>query len=449
MSPSPLVRPFGPCLCLLAVLAGCARPAATATAVPALEPAAPPAVVPPGPVWAEGAAVPVAELVRLARSHASTAGAVAALQAAARAEARQAGAWSNPELELRTGRVRSRSGETPSERTWGAELRQRFELPGKRAARLAAAAAGGAVAEHEAGLLWLDLEGEVRAAAAAYATAQAAQAAAREAAGLAAELHRAAAIRAGAGELARADLARARLDEALAGIAAARSGREAESALQLLRLWCGAGLPAAFTIPDALPASPPAIALDDAVRLARERHPRLRRLAAEAGLRAAEARREERAWLPDLTVGVSRDRAGDEDEVGVSLGFDLPLWSRGDGDLAAAAARRAQAEAALRGETGAIEREVVAAWHAYESARQDLSALSAEAGPLAAEAVRLRQAAFAAGGDALADVLEARRAAQAVAEAGLAARRAAADAAIALGRAVGSFATLDASGSQP
>jgi cobalt-zinc-cadmium efflux system outer membrane protein len=244
-----------------------------------------------------------------------------------------------------------------------------------------------------------------------------------------------------AGELAKADLARANLEEATATIAVAARRREVQAALGAVRSWCGGGLPATFTISDALPEAPPEIALDEVLRQAQERHPRLRLLAAQVGQRSAEMQRERDAWQPDLTLGISADRAADTDDLGVSLGLDLPLWDRGSGAMAAAEAERSRASAALRAERQALERAVLGAWNAYESARLELAALSTQALPVAEDAVRLRQAAYAAGEDSLADLLESKRAAQDVADAILSARRAAAEAGIALGRAVGSFTT--------
>lgn len=155
--------------------------------------------------------------------------------------------------------------------------------------------------------------------------------------------------------------------------------------------------------------------------------------------------RERDAWQPDLTLGISADHAADTDDLGLSLGLDLPLWDRGGGALAAAEAERARTTAALRAERQALERAVLGAWNAYESARLELAALSAQALPVAEDAVRLRQAAYAAGEDSLADLLESKRAAQEVADAILAARRSAAEAGIALGRAVGSFTSFQES----
>ncbi len=445
-SPLPAARACVPCLCALALLAGCGappRPPAPLTAAPA------PAPIPSPERLPEGATITLGELLRLAQRQAPGVEAMAAMRSAALAATRQAGAWANPELELRSGNSRARSGEAPDQRTWGAELRQRVELPGKRSSRIAAARAGLAVAGHEGAQLRLDLDMEVRSAAVALCAAQLALARATSSAELAAALRQTVEHRTQAGELAKADLARARLEETTAGLAVVTRQREVRAALYALRSWCGAGLPEIFTVSDALPEEPAAIPLDAALRQAQERHPRLRLLAAQVEQRSAELRHQRLAWLPDLTLGVSNDRTADSDELGVSLGFELPLWNQGDGAMDAAEAARSLATAALRSEQQALERAVLAAWNAYESARLELAALSTQASSAAAEAVRLRQAAYAAGEDSLADLLEARRAAQAVADAILAARRSAAEAAIALGRASGAFPTTPSEGSQP
>lgn len=438
----PAARRIVPSLCVL-LLAGCGDsrpPSHVVESSPPPQPQAPAQSSPPERL-PDGALLTVADLLRRVRVQAPTTESAAALRAAVLAMVRQSGAWANPELELRAGTSRYRSGDEADQRTWGADLRQRFELPGKRASRIAAARAGEPVAEHEAAQGWLELEAEVRAAAVALSVAQASLARAESAAELAAALRQTVEHRTRAGELAKADLARASLDEATATIAVARRRRDVQGALGAVRSWCGGGLPASFTISDALSEAPPEIALAEVLRQAQERHPRLRLLAAQVGQRSAEMQRERDAWQPDLTLGLSADRGADTDDLGLSLGLDLPLWDRGSGAMAAAEAERTRASAALRAERQALERAVLGAWNAYESARLELAALSTQALPVAEDAVRLRQAAYAAGEDSLADLLESKRAAQDVADAILAARRAAAEAGIALGRAVGSFTT--------
>lgn len=449
--PMPLyaARPIGPCLCTLVLLAGCA------TTAPRPEPhiAAPlpaqlPAAVPVEPVLEEGAVLTTEALLRLARQQAPTVQAVAAMRATAVEAVRQSRLWANPELELRAGSSHPRDSATADQPTWGADLRQRVELPGKRAARRAVAEAGTPLAEHESAQTWLDLEAEVRLAAVAFSSAQVGLAQAQAAAGLSATFSQAVEQRAQAGDATKAEVARARLEEATAGIAVAARSREVQATLLVLRSWCGDGIPAACTISDALPEQPPAILLVEALAQAQAQHPRLRLRAAQVDQRAAALRQECVAWQPDLTLGVSADRTADSNDVAVFLGVDLPLWNRGGG----AEAERDRAAALLRSEGRAVARAVLTAWNAYESARLELAALVAQARPLAVEAVRLHQAAYAAGEDALVEVLEARRAAQAVTDAELTVRRGAAEAGIALGLAIGSFtlpSTIVSEGLQP
>ena len=453
--PRSAVRPLGPGLCVLVALAGCAPaprpglepvpPSVPATLfsspAPAPAPAADPDPTPAEVTLPAGAVIPLADLLQRARRRASTREAIAALRQAAQAAVTSAQSWANPELELRTGNSRYRTGESPDQRTYGVELRQRFELPGKRDRRLAAAQAGLPVAELTAEELRLDLEADVRSAAVALCASQLALHRAKISADLAITLRQTVEHRTTAGELAKADLARARLEETTAGITVVARQREVDAALHVVRSWAGDDLPATFSITDALSGEPPAIRLDTLLNQAEHSHPKLRRLDTEIAQKSAAIHREQRAWLPDVTLGVSADRTADTEDLGVSLGVDVPLWNQGSGTLATAEAERAQASVALRQERQRLERDLRAAWNAYESARLEWTALVTQAQPVADEAVRLRQTAYAAGEDSLADLLEARRAAQAVAEASDTARRTAAEAGIALGRALGSFPT--------
>ena len=445
--PRSAVRPLGSGLCVLVALAGCApaprsAPDPVPVVPPIVRPIPPPKSASPVVSLPAGAVIPLEDLLQRARHRASTQDAIAALRQAAQAAVTNAQTWANPELELRTGNSRYRTGESPDQRTYGVEVRQRFELPGKRDRRLAAAQAGLPVAELTADELRLDLEVEVRSAAVALGASQIALHRAKMSADLAAALRQTVELRTTAGELAKADLARARLEETTAGITVVARQREVDAALQVVRSWAGDDLPSTFTIADALPGEPPAISLDTILHQARESHPRLRRLDTEIAQKSAAIHREQRAWLPDVTLGVSADRTADTEDLGVSLGVDVPLWNQGSGALATAEAERAQASVALRQECQRLERDLRAAWNAYESARLELTALVTQAQPVADEAVRLRQTAYAAGENSLADLLEARRAAQTVAEATDTARRTAAEAGIALGRAIGSFPTL-------
>jgi outer membrane protein TolC len=110
-----------------------------------------------------------------------------------------------------------------------------------------------------------------------------------------------------------------------------------------------------------------------------------------------------------------------------------------------AQAGRRKAEAELRAEQQFIARTVELAWQTYDSQRLAVSALLGEAQSAADEALKAKLSAYAAGEVSLFDVLEARRAAQAVETSTLDARRTAAEAWLDLGRAVGtySFSTPD------
>ena len=148
---------------LTAGLIGCGTPpprtvehpnVAIATGAPHT-PAVPAAAqTPPPPQIADGAAVPVASLLDLARRTTPTRALFEANRAAAAAAISQAGAWANPEVEFGIGRARAREADESGTRTsttiGGVRLSQRFELPGKRSSRIAAAEAGRTLADRSA-----------------------------------------------------------------------------------------------------------------------------------------------------------------------------------------------------------------------------------------------------------------------------------------------------------
>jgi outer membrane protein, heavy metal efflux system len=393
------------------------------------------------PPIADGAAVPIAVLLELAAQANPNQQILAANRAAAAAIIRQAGAWANPELELSAGRAKAREanedGVRPSTTIGGIDLKQRFELPGKRSARITAAEAQRSITEREAAVDRLELDIEIRSAALAVASAAAHMAQAAHGVELSTQVSTAVEQRMRAGETDRGDLARARVDLANAQLAADSAQAEAIAARAALRAWCGDALPEQFTVVGVLPDAPAAVAVADLQRRAVATHPRLAVFDAQRSANAAAIAAEERAWYPDLTLGVSGNRETDTNDLGVSLGMELPLWNRNDGSIAKAHADLSRLQAERRKELLALQRQVVAAWGAYERERRQIAGLSEQVIPAAQDALKLKLASFQAGDATLLEVIDARRAELSAETALTEARERAAQARIDLTRAVG------------
>jgi cobalt-zinc-cadmium efflux system outer membrane protein len=220
-------------------------------------------------------------------------------------------------------------------------------------------------------------------------------------------------------------------------LAADAAQAEATAARAALRAWCGDALPEQFTVTGVLPDAPASVAVADLQRRAIETHPRLAVFDAQRTANAAAIAAEERAWYPDLTLGVSGNRETDTNDLGVSIGIDLPLWNRNEGSIAKAQADQSRLQAERRKELLALQRQVIAAWGAYERERRQIAGLSEQVIPAAQDALKLKLASFQAGEATLLEVIDARRAELSAETALNEARERAAQARIDLTRAVG------------
>ena len=366
------------------------------------------------PPLAEGANLTLATVLDLAQQGSPNRALFAANQAAAEAAIGQARAWSNPELELTSGRAQARQenedGERPRTVLGGIALKQRFELPSKRNARIAAAESQRSVINHEHKLDRLELEIAVHTAALAVAAGEARIVQAQRAATLIAEVRTAVERRVQAGEGDRGDLARARAEDATAQLAVRSAQADAESARAALRIWCADRLPARFTLSGILDTPPVPIPLATVQHRAIAQHPRLALVAQRQAALLATLNAEERAWYPDVTVGVSANRETDTNDLGVSLGLDLPLWNRNEAGIAQAQAELARNQALERRELANLQREVLAAWNAYDRECRQIASLTADIVPATQEALRLKLAAFQAGETNVLELLDSRRA---------------------------------------
>ena len=358
-------------------------------------------------------AVTQAQLVDAAKQLNPTAQAIAAARRAAEARVNQAGVWANPEVEFAYGKTRPQVDGLKADSPYGAQLKQRLEWWGKRQGRVAVAAAQMAVVQAESATAMLELEIDVRLAAIAYASSQAAANQAVTQARLADELASVVAKRQAVGDIDRGEAARITLEATLARVHVDAAHRAVVVQREVLLAWCGAGVTEDLTVSDGLSdeLTDPRIAADGSVLPASNAHPRVR--AALEAERAAEARiaAEREARMPDVTVGVFGDREFEKDTLGLTLSFEVPLWDRNAAGIAEAEAERAQRAAQRRLAIRALERERVTALGEVRATAATLIALRDQAIPVAAEVSRLRTTAFTAGDASLIEMLEAQRAA--------------------------------------
>ncbi len=391
------------------------------TVAPGPAPSASVTAASPLPSLAPGATVTVAQVVALALANGPQVASAAAARAVAAAEVDGTRAWANPEVDLRAGRARYRDG-SGRVSVGGIELRQPVTLPGKRGARIDAALAEQQVVARQLELERVEVEVQVRAAALRLAVADATATQAQQTLGLAQQLTAAVARRVQAQEATPADLGRARLDELTAQLAADAALRTIDAARRELRSWCGDALPTTFTLMDVWPELPavltPPAALAPLAAGAQAEiagGPRAALRAAERAAGNAALERERRAWQPELSAGVTADRASDTNDVGVVVGIELPLWNRNAAGIAGAEAARAGIMARAQTQRLAEARAAASAWQAYESARLTAVALATQALPAASTALEVRLRAYAVGEASVIEVIDARRTATAIA----------------------------------
>lgn len=391
-----------------------------------------PAVVPISPSGT------ISDLVRLARDQHPTVEAVRATRDAALARVRSARVWANPELEVQVGRTRASQGGTERDVPYGASLKQRLEWLGKRDARQRAAQAQVAVADADAVAVLNELEAEVRLAIIALGVAREEASQATADALLADQMRVAVEQGHAVGDRDTATLIRVQLEAATAQVRREASRRAVDTALAVLRLWCGEGVPETLAMAEVLPAEAPRL---DPVQLAEaaQRDPRAAALVASIRSAEATAAAERSARIPDVTLGVFADRGNQEDTVGLSLGLELPVWNQNTGPIAEAEAHHRLATAELRRRQVAQRLALATALGDYESARAQAESLRTGVLPLAEKTLQLRTVGFTNGDLPLTDLLEARRALLATQAAALDARRRTAETLVRLGQVVGHY----------
>jgi len=334
--------------------------------------------------------------------------------AAARADLEAASVRSyNPEIGASVG-PSSNSDTTLTSYQVG--LSQTLELGGKRGNRQAAAEQRVTAALDRQTRSREEVLSRVRRAFGLALVAQVRMATAIEADSMAVLLNSAAAerLRLGAGNL-------LELNVAAAAAARARRARlETEQALStaLLELGAAIGLPAsdAVTPTGELPrAQTIAPSEDSLVRLALTQRADLAALQAEVAAAEAEQRLAKSLAWPDPTIGVSGGQEEDFHVLQFSVGLPLPLWNRGQGARAQAAAGLERAQLVAAAARRQAEREVREAYRALARAVQAEAAFDQDVVGRLLENLALAEESFRAGKISLltyntvrADLVEAR-----------------------------------------
>jgi cobalt-zinc-cadmium efflux system outer membrane protein len=345
-----------------------------------------------------GPVLTVDEAVEAALATHPAAAAEAAAVDAAFADARQAGAWANPEVFFRLeGAPRDGDAWSGGDRLVG--VSQALPLGGAPAAGLRAArsAAHAAALDADAGLL--DLEARVRVTYAEAWHAVAAGELRREARTAAGRLVAVVEQRVAAGDAAQADLHRARasLAAAEADVAGARAARA--GAMAALAELVGAPDASALTL--ASPVST-TIAPADSSR---------RQQAAAAAARAAAGAVDQagRQRWPEVVLEAGLRKTPDTDAFDVGVGVAVPLFDRGGARLEAARARQAEARHRADAVTRIRHRELAAAIAAEAAAVEAVRLYEDTVVPQAAAALAALETAYEAGDAHLGDVLQVRR----------------------------------------
>lgn len=323
--------------------------------------------------------------------------------AAAEARVRQAGYRSNPELSLEvenvagTGELR---GLNRMETT--VAVNQRLDLGGRRGARIGAARTELAVQRLRLAIARADLAQSVREQFARAAATRERLEQANDNLAWAQELARVAGILVDAGR--EPPLRGLRARSALAQAQAAREAAQAEemAARSSLAALFGVSIPVAGVTGSSLDLLPRPVAPETSleVRLADAE-----RAAAEAGLRQQLA---ERRLDPAVGAGVRHIRETGDFGIVAGVSMPLPVFDRNRGNIAAARAAVAAADARRAGMLASTTARARNAIANVEAAQRRVSALEKSAVPEAAEALRLAQRSYEEGRASLLELLDAR-----------------------------------------
>lgn len=229
---------------------------------------------------------------------------------------------------------------------------------------------------------------------------------------LADSLVRKAEIRFNAGTVARLDVIKARVDLAQADNELIANGREIIAAEAALDRLMGVALGTRLTQADSLDVPRDLPPLNDLETAALASRPDLGDLTAQRDGARAQTSWLKEYWLPDFTLGVSRDYA-QSGNPGYSAGFgiSLPLffWQHSRGTVSESQHRELELAAAIDDARAAVGQDVREAFASAGSALRQAIFIRDELLPSAREAYRVASVAYGLGGASALEVLDARR----------------------------------------
>ncbi|MFN2239808.1 MAG: TolC family protein [Thermoanaerobaculia bacterium] len=307
---------------------------------------------------------------------------------------------SNPEIELETGR---RDGDAPAD--YGVGVEQDLDLPSRRRARIDASRAGMAREESRIEEIERSLLREVATAFVGGLAARERAAVASSGMSLAEEALRIAKRRHAAGDVARLDVNLART--ALARASAEKRAAEAELGARTTELQVLLGAADPIAISGSLRELPPMKTAGLAERATDRADVRV--LDAEIAEAEAERRIAETLRWPDFGLRASYEREEGDRILTGGIGITLPLFDRGQAEMAIANARASRLRAERAALVRTIEAEVRGALAALELRRTSSSNYAETVMPLIEENEALALESYEVGQIGLAELLLVRR----------------------------------------
>jgi outer membrane protein, heavy metal efflux system len=233
-----------------------------------------------------------------------------------------------------------------------------------------------------------------------------------EARALALDFVRRAQARYSAGTTPKLDLVRAQVELAQAENQLIANARDLANARAALNRLVGRPLGAPIAAADSLAVPPELPELDTLEAAALAARPELGDLRSQQeGARAATGLARE-YWLPDLTIGISRDYADPGPGIlftGVSLPIPLLFWQHSRGEIGEARHRELELAAAFRDLQGQVGQDVRAAYAAAAAALRQAVYLRDQLLPLARRAYRISSVSYGLGGSSALELIDARR----------------------------------------
>ena len=234
-----------------------------------------------------------------------------------------------------------------------------------------------------------------------------------EAQSLANEFLRRTQARFDAGTAPRLDVIKAQVDVASATNDLISNERTIANASSALNRFMGRALGAAIVATDSLSVPPPLPPLDALDAAALNMRPELAGLAAERKGASSATALARQFWLPDLTLGVTRDVSGKSGPgvFSTGLAFPLPLlfWQHTRGEVSQSQHRERELAASYRDLEAQIGQDVRNAYAAASTALRQAIYIRDELLPSAREAYRSTAASYAIGGSSAFEVIGARR----------------------------------------